>query len=676
MSEIEQKLKTAKKGFRARLLVSVCGGLFLFALVLPFVYLTHSLSFHITPQLAANNGSVAISDGLGWVLFDSAYILGRRATVRFESPGFISETVPIAFPNDTKLLLVEMQEAPVSVVITTEPPLPKTRWHLNGVHVATAERFAQTMQPGSATIQVNNPFYQPQVLAIEVQVGKDFAHHLSLKPLIGKLNIDSEPAGAMVVVNGENKGITPIEIAVSGGLYRSQIILAGYGNIEEEITITNSASQAKRNYRLKLSRNTVPIKATPSGGVLQVNGVAINIADSLSLALGKKYILQYEKPGYFTQAQEVLPKANQPIAISFQLAKEIGEVVIRSTPSAELAINGKASGTTPQTLQLQAVPQKITLSRSGYRTVQRVVTPSALAPLLIDQQLNSEADARLSEATPFLTAAADIKMKFFEPLRLAKTGQAKNRFTMGSPNNEKFRRANEFQRQVELTKPFYVSVNETTEQQFAKYKPMQIAGKNLPIRNVSWLEAARFCNWLSRQDGLQPAYQFAGEQLQNFAATDGYRLLFEAEWEWLARVVGRAETARFVWGNGSTIPPNSGNFADLSAKGSVPKYIPRYNDRFANVAPVASFAADAAGLYDMVGNVSEWMHDIYDLQPPIVGQVERDPIGGRHGDGRVIKGASFRSASITELRSSFREGLLRRRDDVGFRVARYLYRQD
>ena len=105
----------------------------------------------------------------------------------------------------------------------------------------------------------------------------------------------------------------------------------------------------------------------------------------------------------------------------------------------------------------------------------------------------------------------------------------------------------------------------------------------------------------------------------------------------------------------------------------MPQYIARYRDGFAGVAPVASFAADAAGLYDMAGNLSEWMHDRYSLQPPGPGQVERNPFGGRYGDSRVIKGANFRSASVTGLRSSFRDGLLNGRDDVGFRVARYLY---
>ena len=670
MNTLDQKLKTAKRSSRAKLMFGVLGGVLLFAVVLPLFYFSHIVFFRITPLLAAKHAVVSVSDGVGVALFDAAYVLGNRAILRFESPGFIHREVTIDFSRDNGDLLVEMREAPAKVVITTDPSLAQTRWRVNGADIAIGEQFSREVQSGILNIEVDHEFYMPQTLEVEAQKGKEFVRHVRLAPLSGSIRIHSEPAGARVLINGEEKGLTPISTAMPGGLHRVRVTLDGYQDVDEEIAVTNSSMKIKRDYRLKVQQASVRIAASPAGGVLLVNGRSAKTGtSSVSLAAGRKHTLKYEKPGYVSQSREVALKKNEQVKVKFQLEKEIGEVVIRSNPPADILINGKSVGATPRTLHLQALPQKITLRQDGYRSVTLSVTPTAGAPLLVDKKLTREFTARLAEAKPVITTAAGVKMKFFHP-----RVRSQNRFTMGAPREERDRRANEFEREVDLTKPFYTSTAEITEGQFAKYKPGTGAGKKLPVRNVSWLDAVAFCNWMSKQDGLQPVYDIAGGKLRGFDATaDGYRLLSEAEWEWLARVAERRGTARFVWGNDTTIPPKSGNIADESAKGSVTKYIPRYDDGFAGVAPAASFPPDAAGLYDMAGNVSEWVHDIYSLQPPKPGLVETNPFGGAHGDGRVIKGSSFRSATVTSLRSSFREGLLRARDDVGFRVARYLY---
>ena len=671
-NNLGQKLETAKRGFRAKLIFGAFGAVFLLVVALPLAYFLQVVSFRIAPPAAAEHAVVSITDGAGVVMFGTAYLLGERTALGFASPGFISESVVVDAAKSGGDLFVEMREAPVRVVITTAPSGAQTRWRVNGAHAATAGEFIGEFEPGPVRIEVDHAFYRPEILEFDVQTGQDLTRHLNLMPLSGLLSIRSEPAGAMVTVNGEAQGLTPVQVAaVPGGVHRVQVVLEGFDGIDEELTVTNTRSEVRRDYRLKRQQTTLRITASPAGGVLRVNGIATRIASTLSLTADDRHALVYEKPGYLPQSREVVLKANAQAEVVFALEAEIGEVVIRSTPPADLGINGVAVGVTPQTLRLQALPQTITLASAGYRSVELVITPSASAPLLIDERLQTEFAARMAQAAPVITAAAGVNLKFFNPVR------ASGRFTMGAPVGEKARRANEFQREVNLTKAFYVSTTEITEAQFANYQPVQGSGANHPVRNLSWVAAAGFCNWMSAQDGLQPAYNLAGGQLRGFDENaDGYRLLSEAEWEWLARVAGRGRTARFVWGNEATIPADSGNFADESAKGSLSNYIPRYHDGFSGVAPVASFGADAAGLYDMAGNVSEWIHDVYDLRPPQPGRVETNPFGAPHGgagDGRVVKGANFRSASLVGLRSSFREGLLGGRDDVGFRVARYLY---
>jgi formylglycine-generating enzyme required for sulfatase activity len=150
----------------------------------------------------------------------------------------------------------------------------------------------------------------------------------------------------------------------------------------------------------------------------------------------------------------------------------------------------------------------------------------------------------------------------------------------------------------------------------------------------------------------------------------GYRLPTEAEWAFAARMAGQNERVRYPW-DGS-FPPQAvvGNFADESARHLLPVIISGYTDGFAATSPTGSFAANPAGFYDLGGNVAEWCHDYYSVQT-FSGGSEVDPMGPPKGTHRVVRGSSWRDASITELRFSYRRYSREAADDIGFRVARY-----
>ena len=135
----------------------------------------------------------------------------------------------------------------------------------------------------------------------------------------------------------------------------------------------------------------------------------------------------------------------------------------------------------------------------------------------------------------------------------------------------------------------------------------------------------------------------------------------------------RRET-RFPWGDDARVPARAGNLADESARGRVPVYIPRYNDGVAQMAEVGRFDANAAGLHDLAGNASEWTHDNYDLHPPPPDLVETDPMDVRPDPNQrhTVKGSSWRSGTLSALRAAWRDGSSAPRNDLGFRIARYL----
>ncbi|MCY3956497.1 MAG: SUMF1/EgtB/PvdO family nonheme iron enzyme [Nitrospira sp.] len=166
-----------------------------------------------------------------------------------------------------------------------------------------------------------------------------------------------------------------------------------------------------------------------------------------------------------------------------------------------------------------------------------------------------------------------------------------------------------------------------------------------PVVCVSWEDAQEYVRWLSRETGKP------------------YRLLSEAEWEYVARA---GTTTKYWWGN--TVSHDYANYGmDKCCDGFAAG-----EDRWVYTSPVGSFKANAFGVFDTAGNAAEWVEDCwYD-------DYEGAPADGSawtKGErcGRKVRGSSWGFSSRT-LRSSYnwKAGELSRDSDRGFRVARTL----
>jgi len=184
--------------------------------------------------------------------------------------------------------------------------------------------------------------------------------------------------------------------------------------------------------------------------------------------------------------------------------------------------------------------------------------------------------------------------------------------------------------------------------------------------------AAKYCNWLSKKAGLNPVYKAQGEKMIAIRPLpNGYRLPTEAEWAWVARyAAGKRASSRFPWGD--KMPPlaGSGNFADEKASSTLKQTLSAYNDGFAGTAPVGTFRNKSLGINDLAGNVAEWVNDYYGIDPASASKLQVDPLGPVSGQHHVVRGSSWRDASISELRWSYRDYSQKKRPDVGFRIAR------
>ncbi len=146
--------------------------------------------------------------------------------------------------------------------------------------------------------------------------------------------------------------------------------------------------------------------------------------------------------------------------------------------------------------------------------------------------LKTKEEARVAAIPQSVTTALTQKLKLVIP----------DRMTMGADRRQPGRRSNEIEREIKLTRPYYLGVNEVTNKQYLEFDPDHEPGilgralldrENRPAVNVSWEDAVKFCNWLSDRDGLPPAYEQVGGEWKLVEPVNiGYRLPTEAEWAW------------------------------------------------------------------------------------------------------------------------------------------------
>lgn len=193
-----------------------------------------------------------------------------------------------------------------------------------------------------------------------------------------------------------------------------------------------------------------------------------------------------------------------------------------------------------------------------------------------------------------------------------------------------------------------------------------------PVESVTWMDAIRFCNKLSERDGLTAVYTIMGdapEQVTRDPNANGYRLPTEAEWIWISTSASGENDRSIALQRAVAIPANFAWFRDNAMLGAEKSLNSKVWQAFTNpeygTKPVGRKQPNELGIYDMSGNVWEWVEDWYGERT-----YERDngPLSGTY---KVLKGGSFHSDKKF-LKVDYRKKYLPDRTDkvIGFRVVR------
>ena len=274
-------------------------------------------------------------------------------------------------------------------------------------------------------------------------------------------------------------------------------------------------------------------------------------------------------------------------------------------------------------------------------------------------------------------------------------------FERGSPTEEPGRsEKNEKLNFVELTQPFALSITEITQAQWQALTDAMPAaffdcGLNCPVEQLDWYSALAFANALSLRDGFAPCYDLQPSSCADettdwadgqssctsttFSGTScsGYRLPTEAEWEYAYRA---KSTTAFYSGEIQQVgtSPLDVSLDSIGWYGgnSTAEYASAFDcsgwgpgaDR-CGPQPVKRKNSNSWGLFDMSGNVSEWIWDGFADYP----LSSTDPVGAIDGETRVVRGGAWDSAAA-ETRAASRAA--RAPNDgtstIGFRLARTL----
>ena len=445
------------------------------------------------------------------------------------------------------------------------------------------------------------------------------------------VRFESDPPGAVVMADGQLKcQATPCSKAINEGSATVSMQRERYQARQEIVQIKKGMSPIT--WKLTPNFGWLSVTSNPSGLSVRINGEAAGTTPLQNKELDPgSYEVLVADPRYYDQGERFSLSPGERKSVSVTLAAREGGVQVTARDqhgndlTGEVFLDGAKVGSAPGSFKAIIGRHNMEVRTSqGSWSGQVEIKERQVTPVAAEVQAAAAPTPVVPDSTSVSSGTGSTATIGYRMVQIPA-----GRFLMGSPGNEPSRDGDETQHWVTISKGFSLGVTEVTQGQWKRVmgsnpSNFKNCGDDCPVESVSWTDAVEFCNRLSDLEGLSRCY--SGQNWDQ--SCTGYRLPTEAEWEYAARA---GTTGPFHTGNClSTSEANYDGNYPLSgcSKGQYRKTPIR----------VGSLASNSWGLYDMHGNVWEW---VWDWKADYPSGSVTDPVGPSGGSTRVDRGGSW-----------------------------------
>jgi len=490
----------------------------------------------------------------------------------------------------------------------------------------------------------------------------------------GVIVLEKVPENAVVEVDGERVTVTPVrgepvKIETRPGTHRVVVNVGGKVLLAENLTLESAKAS-----RLTITRApevpaqdaVLTLENVPANAVVEVDGEKTTVGgaggEPVKVPIkGGRHLVVVKRGNDVLLGKSVTLVSGKPLTLT--VPKDAVLVLEKVPANAVVEIDGARVPVPPsggESVKIELRPgthgvhvkqgDEVLLADSVTLEAGGQFTRSVLVKVPPETQPSAPklpAAPATAEKRPAEWTSPSTKMSF---VRIEQ-----GEFLMGSPDGDKDANEDEHPQHKVRISPFFLGVTEVTQAEYVAVmgnNPSGFSSDRRPVENVSWLAAIKFCNSLSRNDGLNVYYDISGANVGvPNPKGPGYRLPTEAAWEYACRA---GNSQRYSFGDE---PSKLGDYA-------------WYEGNLGGTThPVGQKLHNAFGLYDMHGNVYEWCWDWYD-KAYYKRSPEDDPRGASGFSLRVFRGGSW-SGQPRGCRSANRRGGTPRDRyrELGFRVA-------